>query len=42
MVLQVLQLKEDNPGTLLMIEIGYKYRFFGSDAKVGGFRSFNQ
>lgn len=32
--LQVLKLKEDNPGTLLMIEVGYKYRFFGHDAKI--------
>lgn len=33
---QVLKLKEDNPGTLLMIEVGYKYKFFGDDAEVGG------
>ncbi|KXN82576.1 DNA mismatch repair protein MSH3 [Leucoagaricus sp. SymC.cos] len=32
--LQVLKLKEENPGTLLMIEVGYKYRFFGNDAKI--------
>jgi DNA mismatch repair protein MSH3 len=32
--LQILKLKEDNPGTILMIEVGYKYRFFGEDAKV--------
>jgi DNA mismatch repair protein MSH3 len=31
---QVLQLKAANPGTLLMIEVGYKYKFFGEDAKV--------
>ncbi|KAF5391272.1 hypothetical protein D9757_001964 [Collybiopsis confluens] len=31
---QVLQLKHDNPGTLLMIEVGYKYKFFDEDAKV--------
>jgi DNA mismatch repair protein MSH3 len=31
---QVLQLKADNPGTLLMIEVGYKYKFFGEDAKA--------
>ncbi|KAK0210572.1 muts domain V-domain-containing protein [Desarmillaria ectypa] len=31
---QVLQLKTENPGTVLMIEVGYKYRFFGDDAKV--------
>jgi DNA mismatch repair protein MSH3 len=30
----VLKLKAENPGTLLMIEVGYKYRFFGEDAKV--------
>ncbi|KAF5330723.1 hypothetical protein D9619_005575 [Psilocybe cf. subviscida] len=32
--LQILKLKEDNPGTILMIEVGYKFRFFGEDAKV--------
>jgi DNA mismatch repair protein MSH3 len=32
--LQVLKLKADNPGTILMITVGYKYRFFGEDAKV--------
>ncbi|KAG6919950.1 hypothetical protein DXG01_013299 [Tephrocybe rancida] len=31
---QVRQLKEDNPGTLLFFEVGYKYRFFGDDAKA--------
>jgi len=31
---QVLMFKAQNPGTLLMIEVGYKYRFFGDDAKV--------
>ncbi|KAL0580265.1 Mismatch repair protein msh3 [Marasmius crinis-equi] len=31
---QVLQLQKDNAGTLLMVEVGYKYRFFGDDAKV--------
>ncbi|CAA7265435.1 unnamed protein product [Cyclocybe aegerita] len=31
---QVLKLKEDNPGTVLMIEVGYKYKFFGKDAEV--------
>ncbi|KAJ7470616.1 muts domain V-domain-containing protein [Mycena latifolia] len=31
---QVLRLKKDNPGTLLMVEVGYKYKFFGEDAKV--------
>jgi DNA mismatch repair protein MSH3 len=30
----VLKFKAENPGTLLMIEVGYKYRFFGEDAKV--------
>ncbi|KAF9452264.1 DNA mismatch repair protein MSH3 [Macrolepiota fuliginosa MF-IS2] len=32
--LQVLKLKEDNPGTLLLIEVGYRYKFFGDDAKT--------
>ncbi|KAG5652337.1 hypothetical protein H0H81_005358 [Sphagnurus paluster] len=32
--IQVLQLKSENPGTVLMIEVGYKYKFFGDDAKV--------
>ncbi|KAJ3864053.1 DNA mismatch repair protein MSH3 [Lentinula novae-zelandiae] len=31
---QVLKLKSDNPGTLLMIEVGYKYKFFDEDAKI--------
>ncbi|KAG6831187.1 hypothetical protein H0H92_012327 [Tricholoma furcatifolium] len=31
---QVLQLKAENPGTLLLFEVGYKYRFFGDDAKA--------
>ncbi|KAF5386928.1 hypothetical protein D9615_001885 [Tricholomella constricta] len=31
---QVLQLKAENPGTLLMIAVGYKFKFFGDDAKV--------
>lgn len=31
---QVLQLKVKHEGILLMIEVGYKYRFFGDDAKV--------
>ncbi|KAJ7740749.1 muts domain V-domain-containing protein [Mycena maculata] len=31
---QVLRLKKDNPSALLMIEVGYKYKFFGEDAKV--------
>ncbi|KAJ7940789.1 muts domain V-domain-containing protein [Mycena leptocephala] len=31
---QVLRLKQDNPRVLLMIEVGYKYKFFGEDAKV--------
>ena len=31
---QVLQLKAKHEGVLLMIEVGYKYRFFGDDAKV--------
>lgn len=32
--LQVLELKERYPGVLLCIETGYKYQFFGDDAKV--------
>ncbi|KAK1232280.1 Mismatch repair protein msh3 [Marasmius sp. AFHP31] len=31
---QVLQLQKENVGTLLMVEVGYKYKFFGDDAKV--------
>ncbi|KAJ8700304.1 Mismatch repair protein msh3 [Pleurotus ostreatus] len=31
---QILKLKADNPGTLLMVEIGYKYKFFGEDAEI--------
>ncbi|KAJ7685045.1 DNA mismatch repair protein MSH3 [Mycena polygramma] len=31
---QVLRLKKENPSALLMVEIGYKYKFFGEDAKV--------
>ncbi|KAH6918993.1 DNA mismatch repair protein MSH3 [Coprinopsis sp. MPI-PUGE-AT-0042] len=32
--LQVRQLKQDNPGTLLMVEVGYKYKFYDEDAKT--------
>lgn len=32
--LQVLELKRKHPGVLLAIEVGYKFRFFGDDAKV--------
>lgn len=32
--LQVVELKENNPGVLLAIEVGYKFRFFGDDAEV--------
>ncbi|KAJ8078692.1 Mismatch repair protein msh3 [Marasmius tenuissimus] len=31
---QVLQLQKENVGTLLMVEVGYKYKFFGDDAKA--------
>lgn len=31
---QVIGLKSDHPGVLLMIECGYRYRFFGDDAQV--------
>jgi hypothetical protein len=33
-VLQILDLKKNNVGTVLMVEVGYKYKFFGEDAKV--------
>ncbi|KAF7722844.1 Mismatch repair protein msh3 [Apophysomyces ossiformis] len=32
--LQVLELKQQHPGILLVIEVGYKFCFFGEDAKV--------
>ncbi|XP_073012636.1 DNA mismatch repair protein MSH3 isoform X2 [Typha latifolia] len=32
--LQVLDLKSAYPDVLLMIEVGYKYRFFGDDAEI--------
>lgn len=31
---QVLQIKNNHLDTLLLIEVGYKYRFFGEDARV--------
>ncbi|KAF7304661.1 DNA mismatch repair protein [Mycena kentingensis (nom. inval.)] len=31
---QVVALKKQNPGTVLMVEVGYKYKFFGEDAKI--------
>ncbi|CDZ97130.1 dna mismatch repair protein msh3 [Phaffia rhodozyma] len=31
---QILDLKEKYPGILLIIEVGYKFRFFGEDAKI--------
>ncbi|KAH9001542.1 DNA mismatch repair protein MSH3 [Lactarius akahatsu] len=34
--LQVHQLKVKHKGVLLMIEVGYKYKFFGDDAKIAG------
>lgn len=33
-IFQVLELKKNNPGVLLMVEVGYKLKFFGDDAKV--------
>jgi DNA mismatch repair protein MSH3 len=33
-VLKILELKKANPGTVLMVEVGYRYKFFGDDAKV--------
>ncbi|CAO3694195.1 unnamed protein product [Umbelopsis ramanniana] len=32
--IQVVELKEKYPGVLLVIEVGYKYKFFGEDAKT--------
>jgi DNA mismatch repair protein MSH3 len=32
--LQVLELKEANPGIVLMFHVGYKYKFYGEDAHV--------
>jgi len=32
--IKVLKLKKDNPGVLLMVEVGYKLKFFDEDAKV--------
>lgn len=34
MELQMLEIKRSNPDTLLVIEVGYKYRFFGEDART--------
>lgn len=31
---QFLKVKQENPDCLLMIEVGYKFRFFGQDAKI--------
>lgn len=31
---QVLEFKMKHPGVLLLIEVGYKFRFFGEDAEV--------
>ncbi|KAF2720309.1 hypothetical protein K431DRAFT_313491 [Polychaeton citri CBS 116435] len=31
---QVLDIKRKNPDTLLVVEVGYKFRFFGDDARV--------
>lgn len=32
---QYLELRDQYPGVLLLVECGYKYRFFGNDANVG-------
>ncbi|KAI8325816.1 hypothetical protein GQ54DRAFT_282541 [Martensiomyces pterosporus] len=32
--IQVLDAKRANPDTLLAVEVGYKYRFFGEDARI--------
>ncbi|KAJ7098058.1 DNA mismatch repair protein MSH3 [Mycena belliarum] len=31
---QILRLKKENPDTVLMVEVGYRYKFFGEDAKI--------
>ena len=31
---QVLEIKNKNPDTLLVVEVGYKFRFFGEDART--------
>ena len=31
---QVVDLKKKNPDTLLIVEVGYKFRFFGEDARI--------
>ncbi|KAK4053862.1 Mismatch repair protein msh3 [Microbotryomycetes sp. JL201] len=31
---QVIALKEENPGVVLAVEVGYKYRFYEEDAKI--------
>ena len=31
---QVVDIKAQNPDTVLFVECGYKYRFFGEDAEV--------
>ena len=34
---KIIRLKKDNVGTVLMVEVGYKYKFFGDDARVNSF-----
>ena len=41
-VLKVRRLKEKHPGVLLMIEVGYKYKFFGEDAQVSSSQDWHQ
>ena len=31
---QVVKIKAENPGVVLFVEVGYKYKFFGEDAEV--------
>jgi DNA mismatch repair protein MSH3 len=31
---QVVEIKKQHPDTLLVVEVGYKFRFFGEDARV--------
>lgn len=33
---QFMEIKSQNPSCLLVVEVGYKFRFFGEDAKIAG------
>lgn len=32
--LQILQLKKEHPGVLLLVEVGYKMKFYQEDARI--------